>query len=244
MANGNMTGQGLLPGGMTGATPSALYGDQFRYLLSPLEQYQQYIQGQASRYAPTGDQPVFSPYLRQAMSRGFNPAYSMYQYYEPLGAYGTFADYLSAGEGALRPQPTGADVRELAMRAAGGAGGYSGFKQDAFTAASDPVRYEMFYGADDAVQRQRRLATLDALTNMGNIGTEGTTSRVYNPVLYGAAQSAIDNMYANYLSSGTQFGRMGPTGFLDYYLRERGQGARPTAQQQQVAAEMAAGGGM
>tara|TARA_Y100000310_G_scaffold272718_1_gene287853 strand:- start:103 stop:555 length:453 start_codon:yes stop_codon:yes gene_type:complete len=145
----------------------------------------------------------------------------MYQYYEPLGAYGTFSDYLaSAGQGLAPITPTQTQVRNLATQAAG-------MGENPFTAASDPVRYQLYYGEDDALQRQMRLATLDALMSGQTITgdqtpTNRTTSPVYNPVLYNAASGAIENLYSNYLATGAgDFGSRGPTGFLNYYLRQR-----------------------
>ena len=198
-----------------------LSGNQFDYLLDPLSQYQRFYQQQL--------QPVagreLSPYARAAAGRAYQPNYLMYSgYEEPLGTYGTFADYLTANRpasGSMRDMavPTAANIFDLAQRVGMGRDNTAG-TIGAITEQIDPVRYQYYYGGEDAMENQMRLAQLDALARTG--GKEVGARAAYNPALYQAAQGAIENMYSNYLGTGKSgFGTYGPTGFMQYYLNRR-----------------------
>ena len=115
--------------------------------------------------------------------------------------------------------PTAANIFDLAQRVGMGRDNTAG-TIGAITEQIDPVRYQYYYGGEDAMENQMRLAQLDALARTG--GKEVGARAAYNPALYQAAQGAIENMYSNYLGTGKSgFGTYGPTGFMQYYLNRR-----------------------
>ena len=182
------------------------------YMLSPLDQYRR---TQAARMGS----PYFSmtPMARAAAERRFEPLYGLYQAAEPSGQYAAFSDFLRE-----RPNITAGNITAAAQNVAG------------LTAAANPIQYSLYYGGEGvspeaALDRQQRLARTQMLTAMGASTGEGMTNRaMFNPTLQRAARGAVNQMYQNYLAGGPTggdaFSREGPTGFMNYYLSQRGLG--------------------
>lgn len=171
----------------------------FDYMISPLDQYRR---TQAQRMG--SDYFGASPWARQAMERRFEPLYGLYQAAEPSGRYAAFSDFLREA-----PAVTAADVTGAAQNVAG------------LTAAANPIQYALYYGGEGvspqaALDRQQRLARTQMLSAMG-------PGAAYNRTLQAAARGAVNQMYQNYLAGhGGTFGTQGPTGFMNYYLNQRG----------------------
>ena len=142
---------------------------------------------------------------RAAMQRRFAPLYDLYQATEPSGQYAAFGDFLRE-----RPTVTAGNITAAAQNVG------------QLTAAANPIQYQLYYGGEgvspqSALERQQRLARTQMLSAMG-------TNAAFNPTLRGAAQGAVTQMYQNYLAGqgGDAFGTQGPTGFMNYYLSQRG----------------------
>ena len=189
-----------LTGTMAAATP-------FDYMLSPLEQFRR---AQASRFG-VGDYGAMNPLARQAAERQFEPLYGVYQAAEPSGAYATFSDFLRE-----RPAVSPGQITQAAQAAGG------------YTAAADPLQYALYYGGEGvsgqaALDRQRRLAQTQLLSSLGS-------NAMMNRNLAAAGRGVINRMYQDYVAGvpgaggagSNQFATAGPTGFMNYYLQQRG----------------------
>jgi len=185
--------------------------------LGPYDQFRRFL-------ATT--QPTRTGWERDAMQRAAMPAYGLYQAMaEPSGAYATFGDFLGGaggGQGWQANLPTALELERRVQNVA-----QMNPETGAFTGAAaglldDPYAYGQYYGGGeggispaDAAANQQQLATTLALSGRGQA--------MYNPRVQSAIQSAISRMYENYLTGqGSQFGTAGPTGFLKYYMGQRG----------------------
>lgn len=192
--------------------------------LAPYDQFRRFL-------ATT--QPTRTGWQRDQMQSAAMPAYGLYQAMaEPSGAYATFGDYLggvAGGQGWQANLPTALELEQRVQNVA-----YMNPETGSFTGAAvdlpdDPFAYGQYYGGDkitaqDALKNQQQLATTLALSGRGQA--------MYNPRVQSAIQSAISRMYENYLTGqGTQFGTAGPTGFLKYYMGQRGTPAIDAAAQ-------------
>ena len=193
--------------------------------LAPYDQFRRFL-------ATT--QPTRTGWQRDQMQSAAMPAYGLYQAMaEPSGAYATFGDYLGGaggGQGWQANLPTALELEQRVQNVA-----YMNPETGSFTGTaagtSDPYAYGQYYGggegglsAAEATANQQQLATTLALSGRGQA--------MYNPRVQSAIQSAISRMYENYLTgAGTQFGTAGPTGFLKYYMGQRGTPAIDAAAQ-------------
>ena len=179
------------------------------YMLSPLDQYRR---AQAARMG-TGPYLEQSPWARAAMDRRFEPLYGLYQAAEPSGQYAAFTDFLRE-----RPNITAGNITAAAQTVG------------QLTSAANPIQYSLYYGGEaispqQALERQQRLARTQMLASMGSSTGDGQTNRaMFNRTLQAAARGAVNQMYQNYLAGGEgdKFATQGPTGFMNYYLQQRG----------------------
>jgi len=177
-------------------------------MLSPLDQYRR---TQAARMGS----PYFSmtPMARAAAERRFEPLYGLYQAAEPSGQYAAFTDFLRD-----RPNITAGNITAAAQNVG------------QLTSAQNPIQYSLYYGGEgispqQALDRQQRLARTQMLASMGSSTGDGQTNRaMFNRTLQAAARGAVNQMYQNYLAGGEgdNFATQGPTGFMNYYLSQRG----------------------
>ena len=182
--------------------------------LGPYDQFRRFL-------ATT--QPTRTGWERDAMQRAAMPAYGLYQAMaEPSGAYATFGDFLGGaggGQGWQANLPTALELERRVQNVAQMNPETGVFTGEA-AGTSDPYAYGQYYGGEgiteqDALKNQQQLATTLALSGRGQA--------MYNPRVQSAIQSAISRMYENYLTGqGSQFGTAGPTGFLKYYMGQRG----------------------
>jgi len=154
--------------------------------------------------------PEAGRYAQQAAMRGFNPAYAMYEAFGVPGTaqeqYGSFSDYLASSAGQLGQ--TQSDIQNRMRLIAGGTEGNMANAGMLGSALS-----EIYYGGDVEEAAARRLATAEALGGFGGGAA--------NPQMQAAMQSVIDRMYGNYLGS-TAYSAEDPSGFIGYYLGQRG----------------------